>query len=75
MINPLVETDESFFQPSVDHKVPRSIARALGWTDEQINSISNYVIISRQANQMKSNMSTLEELDAFYQNTKKVYFS
>ena len=75
VINPLVETDESFFQPSVDHKVPRSIARALGWTDEQINSISNYVIISRQANQMKSNMSTLEELDAFYQNTKKVYFS
>jgi hypothetical protein len=75
VINPLVETEESFFQPSVDHKVPRSIARDLGWTEEQINDISNYVIISRQANQMKSNMSTQEELDAFYQNIKKVYFS
>ena len=65
--NPNVDSDEGFFQPTVDHIVPRSA----GGLDE----ISNYVIVSRKANQFKSDMETLEELDSFCKGMKQIYFS
>jgi hypothetical protein len=66
ILNPNVDSDEGFFQPTVDHIIPRS----LGGED----SISNYVIVSRKANQFKSDMNSQEELDNFYNGMKTVYF-
>ena len=64
--NPNIDNIDGFFQPTVDHKV----ARAHGGTD----SINNYVIVSRKANQFKSDMESKEELDHFYEGMKKTYF-
>ena len=67
VFNPSVDNDEGFYQPTVDHRIPRSE----GGKDE----LSNYVIVSRKANQFKSDMNSLEELDKFYNSLKTVYFS
>jgi hypothetical protein len=67
VFNPSVNNDEGFYQPTVDHRIPRSE----GGKDE----LSNYVIVSRKANQFKSDMNSLEELDKFYNSLKTVYFS
>ena len=75
VFNPFVSSDDSWFQPTIDHKVSRSQARELGWTEAQINCLDNYVVVSRKANQWKSDMATLEELDQFYQGMKTVYYS
>ena len=64
--NPNIDNIDGFFQPTVDHKV----ARAHGGTD----SIDNYVIVSRKANQFKSDMGSEEELDHFYEGMKRTYF-
>ena len=66
VLNPNIDPDEGFFQPTVDHIIPRSA----GGNDE----LSNYVIVSRKANQFKSDMETLEELENFYQGMKTIYF-
>ena len=75
VFNPFVSSDDSWFQPTIDHKVSRSQARELGWTEAQINCLDNYVVVSRKANQWKSDMATLEELESFYQGMKTVYYS
>jgi hypothetical protein len=67
VFNPSVNNDEGFYQPTLDH----ILARSNGGKDE----LSNYVVVSRKANQFKSDMETLEELDEFYQGMKRVYFS
>jgi hypothetical protein len=67
VFNPSVDNDEGFYQPTVDHRIPRSE----GGKDE----LSNYVIVSRKANQFKSDMNSLEELNKFYNSLKTVYFS
>ena len=66
LINPNIDNIDGFFQPTVDHK----IARTHGGED----SINNYVIVSRKANQFKSDMGTEEELEHFYQGMKSTYF-
>ena len=66
VFNPNVNNNEGFFQPTVDHRIPRSE----GGKDELLN----YVIVSRKANQFKSDMNSLEELDKFYNGLKTVYF-
>ena len=55
--NPNIDNYDGFYQPTVDHKV----ARSMGGKDE----ISNYVIVCRKANPLKSDMGPKEELDAF----------
>ena len=67
MFNPSVNNDEGFYQPTLDHR----LARSNGGKDE----LSNYVVVSRKANQFKSDMSNREELDSFYQGMLKTYFS
>jgi hypothetical protein len=75
VFNPNLDNDEGFYQPTIDHKVSRSRAKALGWTEEQINCIDNYVVVSRKANQWKSDMESKEELDHFYNGMIATYFS
>jgi hypothetical protein len=67
VFNPSINNDEGFYQPTLDHRV----ARSNGGKDE----LNNYVVVSRKANQFKSDMETLEELDCFYTGMKQVYFS
>jgi hypothetical protein len=67
VFNPSINNDEGFYQPTLDHRV----ARSNGGKDE----LNNYVVVSRKANQFKSDMETLEELDCFYKGMKQVYFS
>ena len=67
VFNPSINNDEGFYQPTVDHRIPRS--------EDGKDELSNYVIVSRKANQFKSDMSSLEELDKFYNSLKTVYFS
>jgi hypothetical protein len=75
VFNPNLNNDEGFYQPTVDHKVSRSEAKALGWTEEQINCIDNYVIVSRKANQWKSDMKSKEEFEHFVDGMRRIYFS
>ena len=65
--NPNINNMDGFFQPTVDHRT----ARTHGGKD----SIDNYVIVSRKANQFKSDMNSEEELDHFYEGMKKTYFN
>jgi hypothetical protein len=65
--NPNIDNHDGFFQPTVDHK----LARSLGGKDE----ISNYVIVCRKANQFKSDMGSKEELDTFYKGMVDTYFN
>lgn len=57
-----------WFRPSVDHIV----ARSNGGSSDNVN---NMVVISLRANTLKSNLETLEELDALYNGLKQLYFS
>lgn len=57
-----------WFRPSVDHIV----ARSNGGSSDDVN---NMVVISLRANTLKSNLETLEELDALYNGLKQLYFS
>ncbi len=75
VFNPLVNNDDSYYQPTVDHRVSRAEGKALGWTDQQINCIDNYVIVSRKANQWKSDCPSEYMLDRFVAGMKRVYFS
>lgn len=60
--------NNDWFRPSVDH----IIARSRGGSP---NDHNNMVIISLRANTLKNNLETLEELDAFYNGLKRLYFS
>jgi hypothetical protein len=50
--------------PSTDHRVPRSVAILLGWTEEQINDITNLWIVCNRCNTLKNN-STAEDIHRF----------
>ncbi len=56
------KTDER--TPSTDHIVPQSMAKKLGWTDDQINNISNLWIICNKCNKIKTN-STAEDVHRY----------
>lgn len=60
--------NNDWFRPSVDH----IIARSKGGSSSDVN---NMVIISLRANTLKNNLETLEELDAFCNGMKKLYFA
>jgi hypothetical protein len=64
--NPNIDNFDGFFQPTVDHR----LARSLGGKD----TISNYVIVSRKANQFKSDMGSKEELDVFYKGMTETFW-
>jgi hypothetical protein len=66
VLNPSINNDEGFYQPSIDHIIPR----AQGGKDE----LSNYIVVSRKANQYKSDMSSLEELTHFFEGVRKTYY-
>jgi hypothetical protein len=65
--NPNIDNYDGFFQPTVDHKV----ARSHGGKDE----IDNYVIVSRKANQFKSDMGSKEELQLFCKGMMETYYN
>jgi hypothetical protein len=75
IFNPSIDNDEGFYQPTIDHIVSRSEAKALGWSEEQINCIENYVVVCRKANQYKSDMSSKEEFDRFVTGMNATYYS
>lgn len=50
--------------PSTDHIVSQKVARNLGWTEEQINHISNLWIICVRCNRLK-NDSTAEDIHRY----------
>jgi 5-methylcytosine-specific restriction endonuclease McrA len=43
-------------QPSLDHIVPKTIAKLMGWTAKQIDCIENYQILCAPCNTAKNNM-------------------
>jgi len=67
VFNPTISNDEGFFQPSIDHIKNRA--------DGGLDELSNYVVVSRKANQWKSDMTSREELECFYQGMIKTYYS
>lgn len=50
--------------PSTDHIVSQKVARQRGWTDEQINHISNLWIICFRCNRLK-NDSTADDIHRY----------
>lgn len=50
--------------PSTDHIVSQKVAKLLGWTNEQINHISNLWIICNRCNRLK-NDSTVEDIHRY----------
>ena len=50
--------------PSTDHIVPKSVAILLGWTEEQINDISNLWIVCKRCNTLKNN-STADDIHRY----------
>lgn len=60
--------NNDWFRPSVDHVIARSKGGS-------VSDVANLVVISLRANTLKSNLSTLEELDTFYNGIKKLYFT
>lgn len=66
IFNPAVDNDEGFYQPTIDHRIAKS---NLGLDD-----ISNFVIVSRKANQWKSDMGSKLEFDQFVNGMNNTYF-
>ena len=66
VFNPSVDNDEGFYQPTIDHIVARS--------DGGLDVIENYVVVSRKANQWKSDMGSEEELDCFVAGMRRTYY-
>ena len=50
--------------PSTDHIIARTVARMMGWTEIQINDISNLWIICMRCNRLK-NDSTAEDIHRY----------
>jgi hypothetical protein len=75
VFNPLVNNDDGYYQPTVDHRVSRAEAAKLGWTEEQINCIDNYVVVCRKANTWKNDCPSEHVFDRFVAGMKRVYFS
>ena len=49
--------DWEWHEPQLDHIVPRSRARAMGWTNEQINHPSNFQVLPAFLNRILSNLT------------------
>lgn len=75
VFNPLVNNDDGYYQPTVDHKTSRAEAAKLGWAEEQVNCIDNYVIVSRKANQWKSDCPNEYVFDRYVAGMKRVYYT
>ena len=67
VFNPLVEHDEGYFQPTIDHIKPR----IAGGEDQ----VSNYIIVCRKFNTRKNDMEDRDELDLHYDGYIKTYFA
>lgn len=67
----------SFYQPSIDHRIPKSYCKKYGGPlDYDPDQLENYVIISEAANTAKNRyFHSEEELDAFYKGMKETYFT
>jgi hypothetical protein len=50
--------------PSTDHIVAQKVAKILGWTEEQINDISNLWIVCMRCNRLK-NDSTADDIHRY----------
>jgi len=50
-------------QPSLDHIVPKSIAKELGWTEQQIECLENYQILCNPCNTAKNAMYGAEDAE------------
>ena len=50
--------------PSTDHIIPQTVARSMGWTEEQINDISYLWIVCNRCNTLKNN-STAEDIHRY----------
>lgn len=50
--------------PSTDHRIPKKVAKLMGWAEEQINHISNLWIICNRCNRLK-NDSTAEDIHRY----------
>jgi hypothetical protein len=75
VFNPLINNDDGYYQPTVDHRVSRAEAAKLGWTEEQINCIDNYVIVCRKANTWKSDCPSLAVFNRFVEGMRRVYYN
>jgi hypothetical protein len=75
VFNPLVNNDDGYYQTTVDPNVSRAEAAKLGCSEEQINCIDNYVIVSRKANQWKSDCPSEYVFNRFVEGMKRVYFT
>jgi hypothetical protein len=49
--------DWEWHDPQLDHIVPRSRARAMGWTNDQINHPSNFQVLPAFLNRILSNLT------------------
>jgi hypothetical protein len=53
----LDHADREWHEPQLDHIVPRSRAKAMGWTPAQINHPSNFQILPSFLNRILSNLT------------------
>lgn len=78
MINPNNpgQRHHTFFQPSIDHRIPKShFKKYSGTLDGDPDDISNYVIVSNEANRIKnSRFTTEEDLLNYCKGIKETYF-
>lgn len=49
--------DGEWHEPQLDHIVPRSRAKAMGWTDKQINHPDNFQVLPAYLNRLLSNLT------------------
>ena len=53
----LEHADKEWHEPQLDHIVPRSRAKAMGWTPAQINHPSNFQVLPSFLNRILSNLT------------------
>lgn len=54
------DTARDWHEPHLDHIVPKSVAKLLGWTQKQIDSPSNFQVLPRKLNIILSNLTDEE---------------
>ena len=50
------DMDRDWHEPHLDHIVPKSVARELGWSEKEINSPKNMQVLPRKLNIILSNL-------------------
>lgn len=53
----LSHADKEWHEPQLDHIVPKSRAKAMGWSDKQINHPSNFQVLPSYLNRILSNLT------------------